>query len=78
MCKEYGTELLGSLPLDIASASRADSGKPTVSPTRRAGRRRSTGRSGAGLRSRRGVARDMTSKFPNIVVSKKHLSGPSG
>src|SRR2546427_504978 len=30
MCKEYGTELLGALPLDIAIREQADSGKPTV------------------------------------------------
>src|SRR5207249_1906171 len=30
MCKEYGVELLGSLPLDIAIREQADSGKPTV------------------------------------------------
>ena len=30
MCREYGTELLGSLPLDIRIREQADSGKPTV------------------------------------------------
>src|SRR5438270_240566 len=30
MCKEYGVELLGALPLDIAIREQADSGKPTV------------------------------------------------
>src|SRR3954463_559901 len=30
MCRDYGTELLGQLPLDEAIRSQADSGKPTV------------------------------------------------
>src|SRR4029077_5743860 len=30
MCREYGTELLGALPLDIRIREQADSGKPTV------------------------------------------------
>src|SRR5437763_4217784 len=30
MCRDYGTELLGSLPLDIRIREQADSGKPTV------------------------------------------------
>src|SRR3954469_10789456 len=30
MCKEYGTELLGQLPLDIKIREQADSGRPTV------------------------------------------------
>ena len=68
MAKEYGVDVLGSLPLDIASASR-----PTPA-SRRGGR--------SGRRDRRDLqpiarkvaihiaerARDMTSKFPNIVV----------
>ena len=69
MCKEYGTELLGQLPLDESIREQADSGKPTVvsDPDGRA----------AGIYRR--IARrcavkigesqkDMTSKFPNIVV----------
>jgi len=71
MCKEYGTELLGSLPLDIASASRRTRASRPWSPTR-------TGRAAEIYRAigrRLAVkiaesARDMTSKFPNIVVSK--------
>jgi ATP-binding protein involved in chromosome partitioning len=69
MCRDYGTELLGQLPLDEAIRSQADSGKPTVVSEpdgplaeiyRRIARRCAVkiGES----------QRDMTSKFPNIVV----------
>jgi ATP-binding protein involved in chromosome partitioning len=71
MCKEYGTELLGALPLDINIREQADSGKPTVvaDPD---GRAAETYRA---IARRLAVkiaesAKDMTSKFPNIVVSK--------
>jgi ATP-binding protein involved in chromosome partitioning len=72
MCKEYGTELLGALPLDINIREQADSGKPTVvaDPD---GRAAETYRA---IARRLAIkiaesARDMTSKFPNIVVSKE-------
>src|SRR5881296_2646896 len=71
MCREYGTELLGSLPLDIAIREQADSGKPTVvaDPEGRAAEiYRGIGRRLAVKIAE--SARDMTSKFPNIVVSK--------
>ena len=71
MCREYGTELLGSLPLDIAIREQADSGKPTVvaDPEGRAAEiYRAIGRRLAVKIAE--SARDMTSKFPNIVVSK--------
>jgi len=71
MCREYGTELLGSLPLDISIREQVDSGKPTViaDPD---GRAAETYRA---IARRLAVkiadsAKDMTSKFPNIVVSK--------
>ena len=71
MCKEYGTELLGSLPLDIEIREHADSGKPTVvaDPDGRAAEiYRAIGRR---LAVKIGdSAKDMTAKFPNIVVSK--------
>jgi len=71
MCKEYGTELLGSLPLDIGIREHADSGKPTVvaDPDGRAAEiYRAIGRR---LAVKIGEsAKDMTAKFPNIVVSK--------
>jgi len=71
MCKEYGTELLGSLPLDIEIREHADSGKPTVvaDPDGRAAEiYRAIGRR---LAVKIGEsAKDMTARFPNIVVSK--------
>jgi len=71
MCREYGTELLGALPLDINIREQADSGKPTVvadpdgraAETYRAVARRLAVKIAES-------AKDMTSKFPNIVVSK--------
>jgi ATP-binding protein involved in chromosome partitioning len=69
MCRDYGTELLGQLPLDEAIRSQADSGKPTVvsdpdgpvADTYRRIARRCAVKVGE-------LQRDMTSKFPNIVV----------
>jgi ATP-binding protein involved in chromosome partitioning len=69
MCKDYGTELLGALPLDIHIREQADSGKPTVvaDPDSRAAEiyraiaRRVAVKIGDSQR-------DMTGKFPNIVV----------
>jgi ATP-binding protein involved in chromosome partitioning len=69
MCRDYGTELLGQLPLDEAIRSQADSGKPTVvsdpdGPIAEIYRR-------IARRCAVKIAesqRDMTSKFPNIVV----------
>jgi ATP-binding protein involved in chromosome partitioning len=69
MCKDYGTELLGQLPLDESIREQADSGKPTVVADP----------DGKAAEIYRGIARrcavkiadsqrDMTSKFPNIVV----------
>src|SRR5437660_10486411 len=69
MAREYGTELLGQLPLDEAIRSQADSGKPPVvsdpdGPVadiyRRIARRCAVKIAES--------QRDMTSKFPNIVV----------
>ena len=71
MCKDYGTELLGQLPLDISIREQADSGKPTVvaDPDGRAAEiYRAIGRRVAVKIAE--SAKDMTSKFPNIVVSK--------
>src|SRR5215467_5192477 len=69
MAKEYGTELLGALPLDINIREQADSGKPTVvadpdgriAETYRAIARRVAVR----IAERQ---KDMSLKFPNIVV----------
>jgi len=69
MVRDYGTELLGQLPLDEAIRMQADSGKPTVvsdpdGPVAEIYRRiarRCAVKIGE-------LQRDMTSKFPNIVV----------
>ncbi|HLX03256.1 MAG TPA: iron-sulfur cluster carrier protein ApbC [Trinickia sp.] len=69
MAKEYGVEVLGSLPLDIAIREQADGGNPTVvsDPHGRVAEiYRSIARRMAIHIAER--ARDMTSKFPTIVV----------
>ena len=69
MCKDYGTELLGQLPLDAEIRAQTDSGKPTVV----------SDPDGHAAAIYKAIARrcavkiaesqkDMTSKFPNIVV----------
>jgi ATP-binding protein involved in chromosome partitioning len=69
MAKDYATELLGQLPLDESIRSQADSGKPTVVSDpdgpiaeiyRKIARRCAV--------KIADLQRDMTSKFPNIVV----------
>ncbi len=69
MSKEYGTELLGQLPLDEAIRSQADSGKPTVvsDPDGKVAEiyRKIARRCAVKIAESQ---RDMTSKFPNIVV----------
>jgi ATP-binding protein involved in chromosome partitioning len=69
MCRDYGTELLGQLPLDEAIRSQADSGKPTVvsdpDGELAAIYRRIARRCAVKIAESQ---RDMTSKFPNIVV----------
>ena len=69
MCGEYGDELLGGLPLDIRIREQTDSGRPIVIAEpdgkvaeiyRKIGRR-------VGVKVA-DLAKDMTSKFPNIVV----------
>ena len=69
MCGDYGTELLGQLPLDIAIREQADSGKPTVvaDPEGRvAGIYRAIARRCAVKIGE--SQKDLTAKFPNIVV----------
>ena len=71
MCTDYGTELLGALPLDIRIREQADSGVPTVVADPDGGAAqiyRAIARRVAVKIAEQ--ARDMTSKFPNIVVSK--------
>jgi len=69
MSRDYGTELLGQLPLDEAIRKQADSGKPTVvsDPDGKAAEiyRRIARRCAVKIAE---LQRDMTSKFPNIVV----------
>ncbi|MDI9675609.1 iron-sulfur cluster carrier protein ApbC [Burkholderia cenocepacia] len=69
MAQDYGVDVLGSLPLDIAIRERADSGMPTVAaePDGALARRyRDIARGVALAIAER--SRDMTSKFPSIVV----------
>jgi ATP-binding protein involved in chromosome partitioning len=69
MSKESGTELLGQLPLDESIRRQADSGRPTVvaDPEGAAAEiyRRIARRCAVKIAESQ---RDMTSKFPNIVV----------
>jgi len=69
MARESGTEVLGQLPLDEAIRQQADSGKPTVvsAPDSPAAEiyRRIARRCAVKIAESQ---RDMTSKFPNIVV----------
>ena len=69
MSRDYGTELLGQLPLDEAIRSQADSGKPTVvsDPDGKLAEiyKKIARRCAVKIAD---LQRDMTSKFPNIVV----------
>jgi ATP-binding protein involved in chromosome partitioning len=69
MCREYGTELLGQLPLDMHIREQADSGRPTVvaDPDGRVADiyRRIARRVAVKIGE---LQKDMTAKFPNIVV----------
>ena len=69
MCQDYNTELLGSLPLELAIRELADAGRPTVvgAPDSRAAEiYRAIARRIAVKVAER--AKDMSAKFPNIVV----------
>jgi ATP-binding protein involved in chromosome partitioning len=69
MCRDYEAELLGSLPLELAIREMADAGKPTVvgAPDSRAAELyRAIARRVAVKVAER--AKDMSTKFPNIVV----------
>jgi ATP-binding protein involved in chromosome partitioning len=71
MAKDYGIELLGSLPLDIGIREQTDTGKPTVvsDPDGMvAGIYKTIARKVAVKIAE--SMKDMTGKFPNIVVSK--------
>src|ERR1035438_9831554 len=69
MCKDYKAEFLGALPLDIQIREQTDSGKPTVvaDPDGRVAEiyRRIARRVAVKISEQ---AKDMTSKFPNIVI----------
>jgi ATP-binding protein involved in chromosome partitioning len=69
MCADYGTELLGQLPLDASIREQADSGRPSVvsDPDGKVAEiyRRIARRCAVKIAE---AQRDMTSKFPNIVV----------
>ena len=69
MAKDYGVTVLGNLPLDMSIREQADGGTPTVvaDPDGKIAQRyREITRSVALTIAKR--ARDMTSKFPSIVV----------
>ena len=69
MCQDYGVDFLGSLPLELAIREMADTGKPTVvgaPDSRAAAIYRDIARQVAIKVAEK--ARDLTSKFPNIVV----------
>jgi len=69
MCRDYGTELLGQLPLDAGIREQADSGRPTVvaDPEGRVAElyRRIARRCAVKIAESQ---KDMSAKFPNIVV----------
>jgi ATP-binding protein involved in chromosome partitioning len=69
MSKDYGVDLLGSLPLDIGIREQADSGNPTVvaDPEGRSAQIYKSIARKVAIRIAE-QAKDMTSKFPNIVV----------
>ena len=69
MCKDYDVEFLGSLPLEMAIRQMADGGKPTVvgAPDSKAAEIYRTIARRVAIKIA-DKAKDMTSKFPNIVV----------
>ncbi|MBI4740273.1 MAG: iron-sulfur cluster carrier protein ApbC [Betaproteobacteria bacterium] len=69
MCKDFGAELLGALPLELSIRELADAGRPTVvgAPDSRAAEiYRAIARRIAVKVAER--AKDMSTKFPSIVV----------
>jgi ATP-binding protein involved in chromosome partitioning len=69
MCKDYDTEFLGALPLDIGIREQADSGKPTVvaDPDGRIAEiyKQIARRVAVKIAEQQ---KDMSSKFPSIVI----------
>ncbi|MGH9896866.1 MAG: P-loop NTPase, partial [bacterium] len=69
MCKDYGVDLLGQLPLDIRIREQADSGRPTVvaePDSRSAQMYKEIARKVAAKLS--ALARDYSGAFPKIVI----------
>jgi ATP-binding protein involved in chromosome partitioning len=69
MCSEYGVDFLGALPLTMSIREQTDSGMPTVVADpdgKEAGIYREIARKIAVKVAEK--ARDMSSKFPNIVI----------
>ena len=69
MCKEYGVEFLGSLPLNLSIREQADAGRPTVvaDPDGAISAIYKTIARQVAIRVA-SLSKDMSSKFPNIVV----------
>ena len=69
MCEQYGVDFLGSLPLNLSIREQADSGKPTVvaEPDSAISDIYKTIARKVAIQVA-DMSKDMTSKFPNIVV----------
>jgi ATP-binding protein involved in chromosome partitioning len=69
MCEQYGVDFLGSLPLNLSIREQADSGKPTVvaEPDSAISDIYKTIARKVAIQVAE-MSKDMTSKFPNIVV----------
>jgi ATP-binding protein involved in chromosome partitioning len=69
MAREYGVDLLGSLPLDITIRENADGGKPSVVADPDGPIASAYGQIARRVAARLAIqARDYSSKFPNIVI----------
>jgi ATP-binding protein involved in chromosome partitioning len=69
MAQDYGVEVLGSLPLDINIREQADSGRPTVAADPDSAVAKTYLRIARRVAVKIGdLARDMSAKFPNIVI----------
>ncbi len=69
MCKDYGTELLGQLPLDLSIRLGADSGKPSVVADPDSAISATYKQVARKLAARVAIkAQDFSAKFPKIVI----------
>jgi ATP-binding protein involved in chromosome partitioning len=69
MCKDYGTELLGQLPLDLSIRLGADSGKPSVVADPESAISHTYKQVARKLAARVAIkAQDFSAKFPKIVI----------